>query len=727
MISLINIAAVALAVFCAHIVEASNCCLHQGNSSLLLSCVHDALAMTVVDTPISGPTFDLGIIFYSTAEISDYASYSLAVMLEYAKHHGYHLLAYNETTGSFDANDHRWNKVRLLSDALDPTHGVARYWDYVVWVDADLIVLDFELNLDRIVSDTTSNHGLYNKGHIWLSAEHGGSSTRVNSGMVVVRNSVWARNFLLAWWTFADRRLYSDQEQFDLLFSALESLANAGGDGSDALSLQARHQDPQVEELLLRLVPAARLRSSPVALPQVVVLPPHALNSDPPAMVKQQPHHQVLHLMGENAAFRIKAFSTALANICAAYRGTGKMEVEVGGDGHSNAGAAAEDDRRVVPSLLPPQLGLSQPQLLKWTLECYYVESVALMRAFGERLARGEPSSTSQARLMSNSVHHFAHAMEHVNELHWNRTLVLGRRRNIPGTALSSEKKRTAEVATAGMNGEEDAYPVDVAPVLELFETSVVLRDSSGPNGDGDSSLELSTLQLLYDHLIVSFRMRVSLYTLLKRNSVLRRRRMEDEAARQGDEGRCAGMKSADLELLKATAEAGQNLVHIKYYGPLSVRAKLQVADEVYKLLAVDIKRCCHKQQFQAIDIMVSQLHVDVGIMLSHNNYVDSDAHALLRDRMGARFEDDADDDGNGGLTMNATTCYKLALRHFRESVRILDSVTEYSTNQRSIWQNMGSHVVVQPLMWVIKTLEKLGYSVEAAAEQRRLAAVISH
>ena len=123
---------------------------------------------------------------------------------------------------------------------------------------------------------------------------------------------------------------------------------------------------------------------------------------------------------------------------------------------------------------------------------------------------------------------------------------------------------------------------------------------------------------------------------------------------------------------------------------------------------------------------MISQLHVDIGVLLSNNNYVGSEVHNFLRMHMGARFENDGDDEGNGGLSMNTTSCFKLALRHFRESVRLLDAVTVLSTNQRSIWQNMGSHVVVQPLLWVIKTLEKLGYDMEAAAEQKRLAAILT-
>ena len=42
----------------------------------------------------------------------------------------------------FDPKDARWNKVKILEQALDKTTGWARHLDYVMWVDADMIFLD---------------------------------------------------------------------------------------------------------------------------------------------------------------------------------------------------------------------------------------------------------------------------------------------------------------------------------------------------------------------------------------------------------------------------------------------------------------------------------------------------------------------------------------------------------------------------------------------------------
>jgi len=82
-----------------------------------------------------------------------------------------------------------------------------------------------------------------------------------------VRNSPWARAFLAEWWGLEDRSLFSDQEQFDLLYEKRRRAALLGG-GSDRDFTQ-----------------------------HIAILPPDKINSDPPAMVQQKPHNQVLHLM----------------------------------------------------------------------------------------------------------------------------------------------------------------------------------------------------------------------------------------------------------------------------------------------------------------------------------------------------------------------------------------------------------------------------------------------
>lgn len=209
---------------------------------------------------------NLAILSYASTDIWDYASYSFAVNAAYAERNNYYIVMYDEHTHNYEAADSRWNKVKILERSLDYPilMGDNVDMDYVVWVDADFIFLDFSLRLEQIAPE-------YPKAHIIMSAEHAGSTTLINSGCIIVRNSRWSRTFLNEWWELADRRLYSDQEQFDLLFEKRRREAIRSG-----------------------VQPSAFLE-------KVAILPPHRLNSDPPAMSKQRPGHQCLHLMVSKA------------------------------------------------------------------------------------------------------------------------------------------------------------------------------------------------------------------------------------------------------------------------------------------------------------------------------------------------------------------------------------------------------------------------------------------
>ena len=281
----------------------------------------------------------VGLVTYATRDIWNYSTFSFAVNEIYSESNGYVMRHLDENSGpSYDQYDSRWNKVKALEEAIEPEHGWGKSLDWIVWLDADAIVLDMNLQIEKVTA-------AYPDAHILMSAEHAGSSTLVNSGTVIVKNSEWSLNFLRMWWTFKNRKMYSDQEQFDLLYKAME-----GNQGFQS---------------------------------KIAILPPDAINSDPPAMTQQRPHNQVLHLMGEHLPFRVKVFASGLHELCS------KM-------------ALSES-----PSL---QLGLSRENLHLWTLEQYGAESETLLREYRARAAGGSNSRKESVRV-SNSVHHFAHAL----------------------------------------------------------------------------------------------------------------------------------------------------------------------------------------------------------------------------------------------------------------------------------------------------------------------------
>lgn len=171
--------------------------------------------------------------------------------------------------------------------------------------------------------------------------EHAGSTTLINSGSILIKNSVWSRSFLKLWWDYEDRRLYSDQEQFDLVYQQLkltniqinsnkttvggsmtkvaestlkkfDSNNSDDGDMNDDVN-NVIYRDSEANRASLNDIKkyqdsdtrATRLLSMIRKLAatlegKIVILPPDVLNSDPPAMTQLKPHNQVLHLMVRN-------------------------------------------------------------------------------------------------------------------------------------------------------------------------------------------------------------------------------------------------------------------------------------------------------------------------------------------------------------------------------------------------------------------------------------------
>ena len=99
----------------------------------------------------------IGLVTYTTKNILGYSAYSLAINAAYAAHRVYrHKILTPEDGAGYEPADERWNKVKILADALSPTEGAwSQHFDgvdYVVWMDADLVVVDFEFNVEDIVS-----------------------------------------------------------------------------------------------------------------------------------------------------------------------------------------------------------------------------------------------------------------------------------------------------------------------------------------------------------------------------------------------------------------------------------------------------------------------------------------------------------------------------------------------------------------------------------------------
>lgn len=94
---------------------------------------------------------------FSVKDIGEFSTFHIAILSMFARHRGYEYRSYRSDSQPL-GEDFRWYKIKLMSEALDPVHGWAKNADYLVWIDADAIVMDFELSIEDIGNQHPEAH-----------------------------------------------------------------------------------------------------------------------------------------------------------------------------------------------------------------------------------------------------------------------------------------------------------------------------------------------------------------------------------------------------------------------------------------------------------------------------------------------------------------------------------------------------------------------------------------
>jgi hypothetical protein len=129
-----------------------NCCRFLSDESKLLNCANQSAFQH-----LSSSNPSLAVVSYSTEGILGYGAYSMAINTYFAQLHGYGMNLLTPGRGAqYEPRDQRWNKVKILIDALDPITGWARDVQFIVWLDSDLIVLDMGLKLEDVAYENPS-------------------------------------------------------------------------------------------------------------------------------------------------------------------------------------------------------------------------------------------------------------------------------------------------------------------------------------------------------------------------------------------------------------------------------------------------------------------------------------------------------------------------------------------------------------------------------------------
>jgi len=218
-----------------------------------------------------GAASKVTLVTFLSESVVHYGAFAVAINAVYAERNGYKLQVFGFPKIPTIEPDARWNKVRLLMEEVNLV-----LWKrdrdclFVVWLDADLVILDLDMKIELIMAALPD-------ADIVMSKDVARSEFTSNSGFIIVRASDWSLAFLEKWWNTFDRRKCCDQNAFTWLYDELDEDSR-------------KH---------------------------VALLPPDAINSNFPAWKHQADYNQVLHLAGASSQlFREPVFRRGFYEIC---------------------------------------------------------------------------------------------------------------------------------------------------------------------------------------------------------------------------------------------------------------------------------------------------------------------------------------------------------------------------------------------------------------------------
>ncbi len=191
----------------------SDCCQYMYKVKDLYTCLSDYLIQQ--HNPNLQHRYPILVATYISTGIQDYASYFLLNNAIYSHYQGYPMKVLTDESDNYAPDDRRWNKIPAIRDGLSSW---AKLADYVVFMDADLMVINHALNLTHIILQ-------YPEANIILGED---ALDFGNSGFLIVKNSLWSKRFLDRWWSMKDRtpHTFCDQHVLNKLSVQLEEESN---------------------------------------------------------------------------------------------------------------------------------------------------------------------------------------------------------------------------------------------------------------------------------------------------------------------------------------------------------------------------------------------------------------------------------------------------------------------------------------------------------------------
>lgn len=145
----------------------------------------------------------IGIITLATGEkfLND-IKYGRITLENYCRKHNYDLLEDSSLTKEHN-REIQWTKILLIQKFLN-----LNTYDYLVWIDADIIILNPELTLESFI------HRLMNNKDIMYSKDFGGW---VNNGVIFIKNTEFSKEYFKESWNHTNE-ICREQGSMDMLY-----------------------------------------------------------------------------------------------------------------------------------------------------------------------------------------------------------------------------------------------------------------------------------------------------------------------------------------------------------------------------------------------------------------------------------------------------------------------------------------------------------------------------
>jgi hypothetical protein len=151
----------------------------------------------------------IAVVSISTPERHACAQHSYPLLKEYTGVWGYTLKIHNAMLDS--SRSVRWSKIKAILDELK-----TGTYDWVAWFDDDVLVTNLLMPLEQFI------HEYGKQADFIISAERVSpqADNEINTGVLLIKNTPWAKEFLQRVWDYGNEHHCNEQEAIAALMAA---------------------------------------------------------------------------------------------------------------------------------------------------------------------------------------------------------------------------------------------------------------------------------------------------------------------------------------------------------------------------------------------------------------------------------------------------------------------------------------------------------------------------